>query len=100
MNIALPEVQSDWPAVCSMEQDEPPSYDNVIYTVFAEVIDSSLLGHYCGYGISVIDEQGSCLCTVHDITCEKERLEGLVNHCNCLHLSLCHLYDVIEDFLG
>jgi len=35
-----------------------------------------------------------------DVTTEKACLEHLVELCNREKLSLCHLDDVIEDFLG
>lgn len=102
MKMALPEVEYDRTAVCDEEQESGAVQccEHLIYTVFSEVIESSLLGRYCGYGISVIDAQGYCLRTVHDITCEREPLEALVELCNRLDLSFCHLDDVIEDFLA
>lgn len=101
MEMALPEVEYDCPAVCDEESDDAPlCCDKLIYSVFSEMIESPILGDYCGFGISVTDEQGRCLCTVHDITCDREQLEGLVTLCNRYKLSFCHLYDVIEDFLG
>lgn len=69
------------------------------YTVFSEAIDSPLLGSYVGYGIAATDAQGNTLKTVHDITCDRGALEALVDQCNRYELSLCHLDDVIEDFL-
>ena len=35
-----------------------------------------------------------------DITADRGSLERLVEICNREGLSLCHLYDVVEDFLG
>lgn len=102
MNMALQEVEFEWPAVCEEDRSDVtlPDCDKMIYTVFAEMIESPLLGEYCGFGISVTDAQGRCICTVHDVTCEREQLEGLVCLCNRNNLSFCHLYDVIEDFLS
>lgn len=101
MEMALPEVEIDWSAVQTEECEETSLCgDNLTYSVFSEMIESPVLGVYCGFGICVNNEQGCCLCTVHDITCEREQLEGLVTLCNRLNLSFCHLYDVIEDFLS
>lgn len=66
-----------------------------VYTVFSEKV-----ADYIAYGICVTDEQGNLLKSVHDITCDAASLESLVVLCNRLELSLCHLDDVIEDFLG
>ena len=38
--------------------------------------------------------------SIHDITCDKERLSQLIKNCNDLNLSPIHLLDVIEDFLA
>lgn len=51
------------------------------------------------YGIAVY-RKGRKLRTVEDITIDRERLEQLVCLCNRCRLSLCHLEDVIEDFLA
>lgn len=51
------------------------------------------------YGIAVY-RKGCKLQEVLDITTNKKQLERLVERCNREQLSLCHLYDVIEDFLG
>ncbi len=51
------------------------------------------------YGIAVY-RKGCKLQEVLDITTDKKQLERLVELCNQEQLSLCHLYDVIEDFLG
>ncbi len=51
------------------------------------------------YGIAVY-RKGHKLQDVQDITTDKKKLERLVELCNREQLSHCHLYDVIEDFLG
>ena len=45
------------------------------------------------------DGTATIVAAVHDITSDRERLEGLVAACNREGLSLVHLYDVVEDFL-
>lgn len=69
--------------------------ERLSYAVFSEKFADRI-----AYGISVTDAWGKTLQTVHDITCDRDSLEGLVNLCNRLGLALCHLEDVIEDFLG
>lgn len=51
------------------------------------------------YGISAY-RKGRKLEQRNDVTIEKGSLEKLVNLCNREKLSLCHLDDIIEDFLG
>lgn len=51
------------------------------------------------YGIAAY-RKGRKLCQIADITADRGRLERLVEICNREELSLCHLYDVVEDFLG
>lgn len=51
------------------------------------------------YGIAAY-RKGRKLCQIADITADRSSLERLVEICNREGLSLCHLYDVVEDFLG
>lgn len=77
--------------------------NNVTYGVVEE--HHNLNGHKrISYGIAVyadadIDGTVTVIATVNDITSDKQKLEELVQKCNCLELSLIHLNDVIEDFL-
>ena len=48
---------------------------------------------YQSYGIQYADR------VIDDITLDKGALERLVELCNRLELSVCHIDDVIEDFL-
>ena len=57
------------------------------------------------YGIAAYsnpetDGTGAVIASIHDISEDKEKLSKLVQTCNCLKLSVVHLRDVIEDFLG
>lgn len=49
------------------------------------------------YGIAAY-RKGRKLCQIADITADRSSLERLVEICNREGLSLCHLYDVVEDF--
>lgn len=49
---------------------------------------------------SPLTGKGRKLCQIADITADRGSLERLVEICNREGLSLCHLYDVVEDFLG
>lgn len=51
------------------------------------------------YGIAVY-RKGRKLQDVQDITTDRQKLERLVELCNREQLAHCHLYDVIDDFLG
>ena len=57
------------------------------------------------YGIAAYsnpetDGTAGVIASVHDISEDREKLSKLVQTCNCLELSVVHLRDVIEDFLG
>lgn len=57
------------------------------------------------YGIvaySDIDEDGvaTIVASIRDISFDRKTVEELVQKCNLLNLSLCHLRDVVEDFLA
>ena len=52
------------------------------------------------YSNSEIDGTATIIASIHDISEDKEKLSRLVQTCNCLELSVIHLRDVIEDFLG
>ncbi len=55
------------------------------------------------YGITASETAGervSVIASVHDISSDKQQIDGLVLLCNRLRLSPEHLYDVIEDFLA
>lgn len=93
--MALPKVEYDWSTA-----DEAESSECAVYSICAKIIQSPPSEDYLSFGITVTDAFGRCLGTVHDITCDKQRLDNLVNLCNHLSLSFCHLNDVIEDFLS
>lgn len=57
------------------------------------------------YGIAAYsnsEEEGTAtiVAAVHDITTDIRQLTELVSLCNGLELSLCHLNDVVEDFIA
>lgn len=52
---------------------------------------------YIGYGIGCHQENTNII--IEDITLERNVMNELIDRCNALHLSMIHLYDVIEDFL-
>ena len=52
------------------------------------------------YSNSETDGTATVIASVHGISEDKEKLLKLVQTCNCLELSVIHLRDVIEDFLG
>ena len=64
-----------------------------------EVISDSLDG-YVFYGIAVYSAVGDMIAEVRDISTNGAAVSNLVDKCNKLELSLLHLYDVIDDFLG
>ena len=59
------------------------------------------IGNYSSYGIDAVDKKsGISICSILDISLEKEPLEKLIFLCNKLHLDIIHLDDVVEDFLS
>ncbi len=57
------------------------------------------------YGIAVYsnaEEDGTAtiVAVVHDVTTDADSLAALVELCNSLELSLCHLNDVVEDYIS
>lgn len=67
-----------------------------MFRVIAERKRSHEFGTYIAYGIAAPDNiKISDICTETD----RVRLEDLVRQMNFFHLSLIHLYDVVEDFL-
>lgn len=56
------------------------------------------LGQIETYGIKATSPDGTAR-TVPDVSTEREAVEALVARCNQGCLALCHLQDVIEDFL-
>ena len=51
------------------------------------------------YGIGVY-QGNSRWHGIKDITIDKEQLKALIDLCNREKLSFCHLYEVVDDFLG
>lgn len=67
-----------------------------MFRVIAERKKSREFGAYIAYGIAAPDNvKISDICTETD----RVRLEDLVRQMNFFHLSMIHLYDVVEDFL-
>ena len=59
------------------------------------------IGSYSSYGIDAVDDSSDDpICSIWDISFDKEALERLVFHCNKLQLDVLHLEDVVEDFLA
>ena len=52
------------------------------------------------YADAVCDGTATIIASVHDVTCEKDKIEVLVALCNRLHLLPEHLCDVIDDFMA
>ena len=73
--------------------------NELIYIPVKETLYSQELGHYCSFGIEVI-EQGSLRLKVADISTDGDFVAELVQRCSVGQLDPIHLYDVIEDSLG
>ena len=77
---------------------------NVTYGVIAETYssESSTRKSYgiAAYSNSYKDGTATIVAAIHDITTDIRQLTELVSLCNSLELSLCHLNDVVEDFVA
>ena len=51
------------------------------------------------YAYADVDGTATVVASVHDVTQDKQKLSELVDVCNRLELSVCHLSEVVEDFL-
>ena len=55
------------------------------------------------YGVAAIDTHDKCsivLKTISDISSDLSKVEDLARKCNMLKLDVCHLYDIVEDYLN
>ena len=55
------------------------------------------------YGIravAVSAGRSAALCAFHDLCADEDSVRELIRKCNAGRLSLCHLRDVIDDFLA
>ena len=73
--------------------------NNIKYTV-VESAPSAETNSTVTYGITAYDvSSDKVVAHIGDITCDKARIEHLVELCNRGKLSPIHLRDVVEDFL-
>ena len=73
--------------------------NNIKYTV-VESSASAETNFTVTYGIVAYDlSSDRVIAHIGDITCDKARIEHLVDLCNQVKLSPIHLRDVVEDFL-
>jgi hypothetical protein len=85
--------------ISQYEKGETIPMNNIKYTV-VEGFASAETNFAITYGIAAYDlSSDRVIARIDDITCDKARLEHLVELCNRGELSLVHLYDVVEDFL-
>lgn len=53
------------------------------------------------FGIAAKNKEGKeVIPALKDITRDRKRIERFVDLCNRLNLSITHLYDAVEDFIG
>lgn len=83
----------------SVSYDTAQQTEKIEYRLIetSKLLANSLISK--SYGIAVY-RKGHKLQDVQDITTDKKQLEQLVDLCNREQLAYCHLYDVVEDFLG
>lgn len=71
----------------------------MIYSLIEDELINEDGGLRKTYGIAATDSDGNVSAERHGIISDKPKAENLVNLCNESKLELCHLSDVIEDFL-
>ena len=69
------------------------------YQTIATEVNHPEQGKLQSYGIKATSPDGTER-TVVDVCTSKEAIDSLVDLCNREQLALCHLDDVIEDFLS
>lgn len=52
------------------------------------------------YAAADVDGTATVVASVHDVTDDRQKLSEFVELCNRLELSVCHLLEVVEDFLA
>lgn len=72
--------------------------DMIHYRLFSERLCGKELGEYETYGIIAADDTGD-LRVVHDVSCERERIEALTALFNAEQLLPEHLDEAVESFL-
>ncbi len=50
--------------------------------------------------IDTHDKDPIILKTISDISSDASKVENLARKCNMLKLDVCHLYDIVEDYLS
>lgn len=67
------------------------------YISYKEVLYSDEFGYYVTFGIRVIDSERGEICSVSDVSLDKEFVNRLCFDCTDGQLDPIHLMDVIED---
>ncbi len=65
------------------------------------ILTECLLESRICYGVAAVSRDGGSACILDayiDLSPDRDKVAALVELCNALELSLCHLPDVIEDF--
>lgn len=68
------------------------------YRLFTEHLESEERGSYIAYGLEAVVEGHVCR-HISDISVDAEAVSSLAALCNQNQLDICHLDDVIEDWL-
>ena len=66
------------------------------------VLLECMIGSRKSYGIAAVCDCDECtvLQSAADLCADRDAVADFVDQCNTLGLSLCHLSDVIDDFLA
>ena len=69
------------------------------YRLFTERLENEERGSYIAYGLEAVAEGHVCR-HISDISVDAAAVSSLVAQCNQKELDICHLDDVIEDWLA
>ena len=67
-----------------------------MYRLMAETHWMEEVGNYVSYGVQVC-KGDEVLCTISDLSLDKNRVADFVERCNREELSVLHIQDVIDD---
>ncbi len=72
----------------------------MLYKIRIDKFNFEEIGDCDTYGIDVFDDNNTLVKSVPDISFNKEEISGLIKDCNDLEVDVCHIDNIIEDFIG
>ncbi len=72
----------------------------MVYKIRKDNINFEDIGKCDTYGIDVFDDKGVLVKEIPDISFNENEMTKLVADCNEFEVDICHIDNIIEDFLG